>query len=172
MSTPWFYSNTITQYGEVPSHVSWANEDGGFAALKSNNNESIMTTKELLHIANPTTNDIKMKTYYLNLVNFNMINLPLVISGIEVEIEMNRGGRITDETIQLLLNDSHIGDNQASYPLSQNTVYGSETSTWGVNLTPAMLQDPTFGLSIRYQSHPSWPHRESPKLEYIRLRVW
>ena len=96
MSTPWFYSNTITQYGEVPSHISWDNEDSGFAALKSNNNESIMTTKELLHIANPTTNDIKMKTYYLNLVNFNMINLPLVISGIEVEVEMNRGGRITD----------------------------------------------------------------------------
>ena len=172
MPTPWFYSNSITQHAEDSSHISWSNELDGFTALKSNNAESIITTAEILHIANSNLNDFKMKTYFLNLVDFRITNLPSVITGLEVEISMNRGGRITDETIQLMFANSLIGENQAYYMLSVDTTYGSPTSTWEANLTPAILQDPTFGLSIRYQSHPSWPHRESPKIEYIRLRVW
>jgi hypothetical protein len=172
MPTPWFYPNTVTQYAEVDSHIAWSGEETGFSSIKSNNGDFLITKKELLHIANSNLNDLKMKTYFLHLSNFKIISLPEVPSGIEVELEMRRGGRITDETMQLMYADINIGDNQASYKLDANTIYGSSTNTWGVDLTKTMLQDDTFGISVRFQSHPNWPHRESPKINYIRLRVW
>ena len=171
MTTPWFYPGTITQYGEIPQHVSWQGEENDWAYLRTTD-AYVSTTRELLHVANSTVNDLKMKTYYLYLTDFGIADISDPILGIEVMIDMKRGGRITDETIQLRYQDDFIGDNRASYPLDNNKIYGSETDLWDTtNLTASMLTDASFGLGIRFQSHPSWPHKEHPMLNYIRLRV-
>jgi len=171
MTTKWFLPNLISQTAEVEQHVPWV--ETGFVYLKSDDGNYLSTTRELLHIANPTVNDIKMKTYYLYLAEFGISNLPDIIAGIEVEVNMNRGGRITDDTMQLRYNDEFIGENRATYTLENIKTYGSSTDTWGIeNLTAEMLLDPSFGIGLRFQSHPSWPHREHPKVNYVRIRVW
>jgi len=171
MTTPWFYPYAITQYAEVPQHVSWAGSENNYADLRTDDGAFLSTTGELLHIANPSVNDLKMKTWYLYLTDFRLTNIPAVISGVQVEIDMRRGGRITDETVQLRYQDQFIGENRADYALDNRKVYGGDQDLWSAALTPSMLSDTSFGLGIRFQSHPSWPHREHPMLNYIRLRV-
>lgn len=172
MTTQWYYPQTITQHAEVEQHVSWTGEENDYVYLRNTDLSYISTKKELLHIANPTTHDLVMKTAYLYLTDFRLHGLPGVISGIELEVNMRRGGRITDETIQLRYNNEFIGRNSANYKLDDITVYGSETDLWEIdNLTADMLADSSFGIGIRYQSHPAWPHREHPMINYIRLRV-
>ena len=171
MTTPWFYPYAITQYAEVPQHVSWAGSENNYADLRDNDGAFLSTTRELLHIANPTVNNIKMKTWYLYLTDFRLTNIPAEVSGVQVEIDMKRGGRITDETVQLRYQDQFIGENRADYLLDNRKVYGSDSDLWSTIITPSMLADSSFGLGIRFQSHPAWPHREHPMLNYIRLRV-
>lgn len=172
MTTNWAFAGTIIQEAEVIQHAKWRGEDTGFSGIKSDLYGAINTETDLYHIANPTVNDIKTRTYYLYLTNFNLINVPDVISGVEVIIEMNRKGRITDETIQLRYNDEFIGRNMADFKLDQTKLYGSSTDNWSTEITNEMINDPTFGVGIRFQSHPSWPHRDSPMINYIKLRVW
>lgn len=172
MTTPWFYPCAVTQYAEVPQHVSWAGLDNNYVDLRHEDGAYLSTTKELLHIANPTVNNIKMKTWYLYLTDFRLANIPEVISGVQVEIEIKRGGRITDDTVQLRYQDQFIGDNRADYLLDIRKTYGGDQDLWSAALTPAMLAEASFGLGVRFQSHPAWPHREHPMLNYIKLRVY
>jgi len=171
MPTQWTYPTIISQYAEVEQHIPWT--ESKFDLIKSNDGQYLTTTKELLHISNFTTNDIKMKTHYLFVSGFNFVGLPNIINGIEAEISILRGGRITDETVQLMFNNEFISDNKADFQLDSVKIYGSNIDMWGTeNTIIPDFSDPLFGIGVRYQSHPSWPHRESPKLDYIRLRVW
>lgn len=172
MTTSWFYPNSVTQDYEVIEHISW-NDVNNFSSLKHPDGNFCTLSAPLLHIANSYTNDIKMKTWYLYLTQFNILPavIPTTISGIEVEINMNRGGRITDETIQLLYNNDLIGENRANFDLSPNKFYGGSTDVWGLTPTSALLTNSTFGIAVRFQSHPSWPHNEYPRIDYIRIRI-
>ena len=172
MTTNWAFAGTIIQEAEIIQHAKWRGEETGFSGIKTDLYGAINTETDLYHIANPTVNDIKTKTYYLYLTNFNLINVPDVIAGVEVVIAMNRKGRITDETVQLRYNNEFIGRNLADFKLDQTKTFGSSTDYWSCELTKAMINDPSFGLGIRFQSHPSWPHRDSPMINYIKLRVW
>ena len=170
MPTQWFYPSIITQIAEVDNHIPW--DDSGFLNIRTVDKSCLTTVRELLHIANPTTHDIKMKTYFLYTSGYNCANLPESISGIEVETSVMRGGRITDETIQLVYDGEFIGDNRATFTLDVEKTYGSNIDLWGTSATKVMLEDSKFGVGIRFQSHPSWPHRESPRINYVRLRAW
>jgi hypothetical protein len=172
MSTQWFYPTTVSQYCEIPQHISWQDDGTGYSSIKYDDGNCLPTTAPLLHIANTVVNDVKMKTYFLVLTQYNVSDLPVAISGIETEISMNRGGRITDETIQLQYNGAFIGVNKADFSLDVKKSYGGPMDLWDANLTSGILTDPSFGIGVRFQSHPSWPHRESPKIDYIRIRVW
>lgn len=171
MPTPWFYPNTVSQTYEVIEHVPWVDENN-FLFLKHPDGTFVSLSAPLLHIANSVVNDIKMKTYYLNLSNFQISGLSNTISGVEVEIKMNRGGRITDDTIQLMYNGSFIGENRANFDLSPDKFYGGSTDLWGATLTSNILTNSSFGIGVRFQSHPSWPHCEYPRIDYIRVRVY
>ena len=172
MTTNWAFAGTIIQESEIIQHAKWRGEDTGFSGIKSDLYGAINTETDLYHIANPTVNNIKTKTYYLYLSNFNLINVPDTITGVEVMIDMNRKGRITDETIQLRYNNEFIGRNLADYKLDQIKVFGGATDDWSTGLTNLMIADPSFGVGIRLQSHPNWPHKDSPRINYIKLRVW
>ena len=98
--------------------------------------------------------------------------MPDAITGIQVKLSMNRFGRITDDTIQLTRNDELIGENQATLDTNPIKLYGSETSLWDTTLTPEYLQDPSFGVVLRFKSHPRWPHKSSAFIDAVEIRVY
>jgi hypothetical protein len=173
MTSNWALPNTITQYpeegGEV-AHISWEEVDN-FSSLKTLNGKFIKTTSDLVHIARDPKKDIVQKTYFLKVTNFSFENLPDVVNGIEVRVSMNRFGRITDETVQLTLHNQLLGSNNADLDLSPKKIYGGENELWNSTLSIADILDPSFGIVLRFQSHPRWPHRSSPLIDAIEIRI-
>jgi hypothetical protein len=172
MLTDWSYSTIITQYAEIDQHIPWKDNGTNFVDAMYYDNIFLETTLPLLHISRTPNNDLKMKTWFLKFTGFSFNNLPVSISGLEAELGMNREGRVTDETVQLTYNNMEIGKNQADFQLDMFKLYGGSNDLWDANLTNAMISDPSFGIILRFQSHPSWPHKSTPMVDYIRLRVY
>ena len=174
MTTAWTFPTIISQYpeeGGEDAHIMW-NEDNGLDELKSNDGRSIQTNGTLHHIARSPKHDLRNKTYYIQATGFNFSNIPEVISGIEVRLNVRRYGRATDDTIQLCLNETPIGDNRATLEINPIKVYGSETDLWStLELTPADLLDSTFGIVFRFQAHPHWPHRDPVLVDSVEMRI-
>lgn len=173
MTSNWALPTQVYQYSEQgaeDSHVSWQDVND-FYSLKNKDGRSVKTSRELLHIARDPKRDITEKTYYMRITGFNFLNLPNTVSGIELRLTMNRFGRITDESVHLCLNEELIGKNQATLDVNPIKIYGSETSLWDTNLTKENLLDPTFGVVLRFQSHPNWPHRNSAMIDSVEIRV-
>ena len=171
MATNWALPSSIEKYSEEQAentHISWT---GDFNNLTRLLGRSIKTSKDLLHIARDPRHDIVDKTYYLRVTNFNFNYIPDIVSGIEVRLSTNRYGRITDDTVQLCLANDLIGDNQATLDLNPIKLYGSEDNLWNTSLTKIDLQNSSFGLTIRFKSHPSWPHKSSMLISAIEIRV-
>ena len=176
MPTSWTYPTTASQYTDSEIHIPWLHTNEEFTEIdlgsKTYEINLIHSAKDLLHISNTLVQDIRMKTYYLVLTGFSWRNLPITISGIEARVNVRRTGRITDETIQLYYN-APIGINQSTLDLSNDKTYGAPDSLWGLEeITRDMLTEPTFGIVLRYQSHPDWPHKVTPNMEHVQLRVW
>lgn len=173
MTSNWALPTNINQYAEPGAelfHVSW-NEIDNFYAIKNKDGKNIKTSRDLLHIARDPKQDIKEKTYFLKITGFNFVNLPSSLSGIELKLSMNRYGRITDDTIQLVLNDILIGVNQSTLSLDPIKTYGGTSNMWNTNLTISDLLDPTFGVVLRFKSHPQWPHKNSALIDSVELRI-
>jgi len=173
MTSNWALPSIVEQYSEPSAenvHVSWINVDN-FSNLKTNNGKSVKTSRDLIHIARDPRHDIVEKTYFIKCVGFNFVNLPLTPSGIEIKLTSNRFGRITDETISLTLNDEIIGNNHASLDLSPIKTYGNNNDMWNTTLIYSDFQNNSFGVILRFQSHPNWPHKCSMLLDAIEIRV-
>lgn len=174
MATAWFNPQIISQYAEQGGedvHIRW-DESTGYSGLKSANGSSIGTLNPLIHIARSPKPDITNKTYYLKMTGYNFVELPDTILGIELQINGRRVGRITDDTVSLTHNDTLIGENQARLVINPTTYYGGETVLWGVDgIQKSMLQDSSFGVVLRFKSHPSWPHKDPMDLISVQLRI-
>lgn len=167
MSTPWTIPTEIVQYAEDPSHIAW---DTNFDSVVTMNG-GVSLIKPLFHIARQPKNDIKSKSWYLKATNFNFQNIPTVITGITLKMTMTRQGRVTDDTIQLTHNGELIGDNKCSRSLNPVNVYGDSTDTWGISNLRNIIQDSTFGIVVRFRSHPEWPHSTTPILRGLELQI-
>jgi hypothetical protein len=174
MATSWFNPQIISQYAEEGAediHIKWDNSNG-YSGLKSSNGASIGTLDPLIHIARSPKPNITKKTYYLKMTGYNFVELPTVVSGIELQINSRRVGRVTDDTVSLIYNDTILGDNQASLVINPITSYGGETFLWGLSsVSKETLQDPSFGVVVRFKSHPSWPHKDPMDLISVQLRI-
>jgi hypothetical protein len=174
MTTAWTFPTIFSQYAEEGAelaHITW-NDLGNFNSLRNADGKFLETTQPLLHIACSPKLDIRMKTYYIKVTGFNFQNLPETVSGIEARLTSNRKGRIVVETIQLCMGDQLVGNNHATLPIMPVKVYGSDIDLWGIeSLTIADLQDLTFGIVVRLQSHPDWPHKEPAFIDAIELRI-
>ena len=173
MMSNWSLPTTITQYSEEgaeDAHVSWR-EVNNSLYIKGANTLGIRTSRDLLHIARDPRHDILQKTYFLKMTGFDFSNFDGPVTGIELRLKMNRGGRITDDTIQLCLQDSIIGKNAGSLIMDPEKVYGGENDTWETTLSAQNINDPTFGITLRFQSHPNWPHKSSPIINAVELRI-
>lgn len=137
------------------------------------------TIRPLKHISNPATGDIRERTQALILKGFNIPN-DINPIGIEVLIKGQRNGRICDEIIQLWYQGELIGDNNFFYitdadghlKITNESTYGGPTNTWGTNLTSAILSDPEFGIMVKFQSHPYYPHNDIMILDSVSLTVY
>jgi len=175
MATP----RTVTQYADDEhNQIQWESDYLKF--LTSPGTSSTTTVKPLRHIARAPKYDIVDVTWSIMLTNFNFDNLPASISNITLNTTMNRYGRITDDIIQLCYQGQLIGSNQ-SQPvedshgrslLNSHTNYNGDLKQWGVtDLTTMMVQDPSFGIVVRYKGHPAWPHRTAPILYAVGLQI-
>ncbi len=173
MTSNWALPTQIIQYAESgaeESHIPWTEVDN-FYSLKNLDGKSIKTERDLLHIARDPKKDITEKTYFLKLTGFNFLNVSSNISGIEVKLTMNRFGRITDDTVQLCLNNNEIGENRANLLLDPIKTYGSQNDLWETTLTNSDVLNPTFGIILRFQSHPRWPHKSTPMIDSVQIRI-
>jgi hypothetical protein len=186
--TPWAYPTNISQITESDAHVAW--DSSGFSYLRYEDASYLRTVKTLQHIPNSFSGDRTMKTWYLLASGFNFRNVPEKITGILVELKTDRGGRITDDTVQLRTVSTWtgytgaVGDNKANADLGQKKFYGSTVDLWGwdrIGYTGSLLDTvlrqaivtPNFGIALRFQSHPSWPHNSTPMIDYVKIRlIW
>ena len=138
------------------------------------------TVRPLLHRSNSATGGLRDKTWAITCTNFNMNDLPEVITGLQLDLSGQRNGRIIDETIQLTYQGQPIGNNNFLYVLdseghfylNNQTSYGGPTDLWGVELTPTILQDPSFGIILKFQSHPYYPHSCGMFLDTVSFTVY
>jgi hypothetical protein len=185
MTTSWTPPATITQYpkeGYEAVDITW--KDLEFPSLTGSGIGSVASNGTLIHIARAPKYDIMNNTYYLQATDFNFRNLPELISGVSFRLTVDRGGRVADDTIQLVYQGSMIGDNQALPAFVQNqyeneslllpiTVYGGDLSKWKIdNLTTAMIQDPSFGVIVRFKSHPKWPHKTPVYVQAMEIQIY
>jgi hypothetical protein len=173
MTTEWTIPTIISQYSDAADvHIPWDDSKGYSAIQNKNDKESLVTNGSLTHLARSPKTDLQSKTYFLKLQGFNFVNLPAVLSGIEFKLTANRSGRITDETIQLCLGDSLIGDNNADLILDPIKIYGGSTDLWNtINLSITDIQNQNFGVVLRFQSHPKFPHRDGAYINAVELRI-
>lgn len=174
MATDWTNPQLISQYSEPGAeniHLRW-DDSNGFAGIKTANGTSVGTIGELFHIARSPKPDLTNKTYFIKCTGYNFYLLPESISGIELKIISRRAGRVTDDMIMLTYNDDLLGLNQARLEINPIMVYGGETNLWGSNLiTRSVIEDSSFGIVLRFQNHPSWPHRDPMDLMSVQLRI-
>lgn len=174
MTTFWATPQLVSQYAEPNTenvHVQWDEQDN-FNAIKSLNGRALGTLKCLEHISRSPKTDITNKTYYLKVTKFNFENLPNIISGIELRLSMQRAGRVTDDTIQICYKDNPIGTNLANLDVSPIKIYGGPTNLWSIeNLTPAMVNDISFGIIFRFKAHPKFPHKTGVFVDAVELRI-
>ena len=168
MTTIWTPPTTITQYAEDPSHIEWDTNFDRLTTLFS----GVSLSKPIQHISRQPKNDIKMKSWYIQATNFNFQNLPDAISGIAFKFSVNRGGRVFDDTIQLTCNGELIGENKCVRTVDPVQVYGGATDLWNVDNLSSLIQDPSFGITIRLKSHPDWPHKTTPILRGLELQIY
>jgi len=173
MSTNWASPTIFSQYsasGGETIDTAW-DDSKNFIELTTTSFGGLQTDGTLYHISRSPKLDLKNKTYYLQCTGFNFTNFPTVVSGIEVNLIVNRYGRATDETISLCLGGNSIGANRAQSLIIPEIVYGSTTDLWSTNLTIANVQDPTFGIILRFQAHPDWPHNDPMLIEALTMRI-
>jgi hypothetical protein len=169
MNNSWTTPSTVVQYPEHESHIQWATDD--FEMVRTLNH-GVSLSKPLLHISRQPKNDIKMKTWYISATNFNFQNLPSIISGISFRFTVDRLGRVFDDTVQLTYNGELIGENKCSRTVDSVQVYGGSTDLWTVTDIQDIIQDPSFGISVRMKSHPDWPHKTVPILRGLELQIY
>jgi len=173
MPTRWTSPTNIIQYPEAGGETidtSWDTKNN-FRELIYPSTGSLQSRDFLFHSARSPKLDNRNKTYFLQITGFNFQNLPGTLSGIEVQLDARRYGRAQDDTIMLCLGGTGIGENHAGTEISPQITYGSSTDLWKTNLTIVDIQDPTFGVIIRFQSHPTWPHKDPVLIDSVQLRI-
>jgi hypothetical protein len=66
----------------------------------------------------------------------------------------------------------YVTDEDGHLKITNDTTYGSPTDSWGTELTPEMLKDPSFGVILKFQAHPYYPHRSTIYLDAVSLTVY
>jgi hypothetical protein len=174
----YIYSPNLVQGAEpAENEITWKSE---ISPLGNILGHRWLTTSDLRHISNPACGDLRNRTQSLFFTDFKITDLPTEISGIELSLQTQRNGRIADDQIQLTYQGQEIGINNFSYitdadgnlPINNQMTYGSPTDLWGLDITAEMLQDSTFGVILKFQSHPYFPHSCGMLIDSVLLTIY
>jgi hypothetical protein len=175
MTTPWTNPTTVIQFAEDSAenvHILW-DSSNNFAGMKSDNEQSVGSMDPLYHYARSPEVDINSKTYYIRATGYDFQNLPNIVSGIAVRLKTKRGGRVTDDTVQLCLSGEAIGDNRADLIVNPLKYYGGDNDLWGIeDVELATVQDSSFGVTLRFKSHPRYPHRDAVFIDSVQIQIY
>jgi hypothetical protein len=191
MLTASFYNpTTITQ-------VSIPNEITGIPSIDWNFNPNIIadgaeavTKTGLYTISGMWMEKFLSNTSQLWCTGYNIPNRVGTVTGIELQLGIQRVARIEDLVIQLTLNGVLIGNNLAStvnpvqsdmytgefttplHPAGDIHIYGGSSDLWGTaGLTTANIADSTFGAVVSFKSNPVYPHKDLVYLSQVALRI-
>lgn len=170
MFTPWKYPTTVRQYAEDPTHVAW-DDSNNYNELFYPDRARLRTKTELFRISNYTARDITSTTNYLETSGYNFDIGNMLVMGIQVRLVSRRGGRIMDECVALSGNGEIRGVNKADVLLDPEKFYGGVEDMWGLTLPDSFFADPSFGVTLRFQSHISTPHRDAMFIDSIAIRL-
>jgi hypothetical protein len=169
MSTFLTSPTIFNQYAESTEFdIEWNTDFNTINSMYS----GLALSKPLLHIARQPKNDIKMKSWYLQLTGFNFENIPDTIAGIQLKLSVDRHGRVFDDTVQLCYQNELIGANKCTRTVDPVQFYGGITDTWEIDNLSAIVQDPSFGIVLRFKSHPDWPHKTTPTIRFVELQIY
>ena len=175
--TTWKTPITIQEI-VVDNGISW--DLSAFNSLDKLDFKQIKTHEPLQGISNTTFNRDGMTIMETNKLVFTGFNFSVTgtILGIELEIKGQRYSRVTDQIVQLHLNE-RIGQNMKQLlDINENYFsYGGPTDLWQdqnhlSNLTAAKINDPLFGVMLQFRSHPHFPHRDTAYVDQLRMRVY
>jgi hypothetical protein len=191
MTTSLFYNpNKLT-------NITIANEVTGIPSIdwitKGNTiveNNYAVSSKPLYTISGLRMEKFLSNTSQLWCTNYKIPNVTRTITGIELQLNIQRAGRIEDLVIQLTLNGQLIGDNYAStinpvqssmytgdipnlpLPVGNTHIYGGPTDLWNTTgLTAANIADATFGVVVSFKSNQIYPHKDIAYLDQTALRI-
>lgn len=169
-----FYPTVVFGFEPGENELTWAQKQSQTMGTR------YQTVGELFHRSNPASGDLRNRTQKLLFKGFNFSGLPETISGLELQIKAQRNGRACDELIQLSYQDELIGKNNFNYytddeghlTVRDTSVYGGPEDLWKANLTPEMLQDPSFGAVLQFQAHPYYPHRSGMFIDSVSVTIY
>ncbi len=107
---------------------------------------------------------------------FNVPTSNINIVGIKAEIQRNAfsANVIKDTIVRLLLSGATIGNNLAlanKWGITNNYyTYGGATNMWGTALTPANVNDATFGVSLKTANTST--SNQSAYVDHVRMTVY
>jgi hypothetical protein len=174
-----YYPTQVNLTSDAPDQeISWQNIPSVNETYLLNSRWK--TVDELTHLSNPATGDLRTRTWASVCTKFNIPLITTEILGISLTINAQRNGRIVDEIIQSTYQGQLIGVNNFSYEtdieghlkLTNKTTYGNETDLWGASITKEILNDPSFGVILKFQSHPFYPHQCGMFLDSVCLTVY
>lgn len=165
-----YYPKTVNGFQPAEEEILWRTlSDGRF-----------QTERELKHISNPACGDLRNRTQSLAFLNFGITDSPVTVTGLELRIQAQRNGRVADDQIQLIYRGDAIGNNNFNYQtdidgrltVGNDATYGGPADLWGATITPEMLEDPEFGVILKFQSHPYYPHSSGIQINLVSLTVY
>ncbi len=172
----WYNPLTIT---ENPA------EDSKLISWKTPLKFPLLSAKDLIHLSGtggpgPSMTDLKNKTTALVFTDFSIDAPTGDLTGVELKLDIDRAGRIGDADVFLVYNGEIIGVNKTDYSQDEaahllnfnKNLYGGADDLWGADITPEMLTDSSFGVWLRMQSHPFFPHRSGIKISQVSLRYY
>lgn len=172
-----YYPTQVTTTSTSEVEIGWTSDIISRSGMFMNRRWT--TLAPLKHRANSATGGLRDTTHAIIFTGFNIDPIDTV-NGIKLEIMAQRNGRVADETIQLYYQGTPIGANNFQYETDadgrltvvNHSIYGGPDDLWSSEITPSMLQDPSFGVFLRFQSHPYYPHSSTITLDMISLTIY
>jgi hypothetical protein len=105
--------------------------------------------------------------------HINHRDVPNILNGLELYVSLQRHGRITDDTVMFTYQGNNVSNNRANPDLSNVKTYGGETDLWDMDpIVYPLITSPNFGILLRFQSNIFLPHKTTPNMEHVQLRLW
>jgi hypothetical protein len=191
MTTTQFYSPTLITQVSIPNEITGIPSiDWNFNPNMIADNADAITKTGLYTISGMWMEKFLSNTSQLWCTRLGIPNRVNAVTGIELQLDVQRVARIEDLVIQLTFNGALIGDNLASTvnpvqsdmytgdfttpldPVGDSHIYGGPTNLWGTNgLTATNIADTTFGIVVSFKSNPVYPHRDLVYLNRVALRI-